>query len=114
VAVTVTMTEKDTVTMMETEVAVDIAITMARVIVKMVVAMAVAVMVYTTFVLPYSHCLIDLLVVTALLELAGPGANLVYIFAGGFLHGLFQRHARLIDTIMAILLAGCAVYLLIS
>lgn len=71
-------------------------------------------MVYTTFVLPYSHCLIDLLVVTALLELAGPGANLVYIFAGGFLHGLFQRHARLIDTVMAILLAGCAVYLLIS
>ena len=71
-------------------------------------------MAYTTFVLPYSHRLIDLLVVTALLELAGPGANLVYIFAGGALHGLFQRHARLIDTVMAILLAGCAVYLLIA
>ena len=71
-------------------------------------------MAYTTFVLPYSHRLIDLLVVTALLELAGPGANLVYIFAGGLLHGLFQRHARMLDTVMAILLAGCAVYLLIT
>lgn len=40
-------------------------------------------MAFTTFVLPYSHRLFDLLVVTALLELAGPGANLVYIFAGG-------------------------------
>lgn len=51
---------------------------------------------------------------TVLLEFAGPGANLVYIFAGGALHGLFQRHARVIDTVMAILLAGCAVYLLIA
>ena len=60
------------------------------------------------------HRLIDLLAVTVLLEFAGPGANLVYIFAGGALHGLFQRHARVIDTVMAILLAGCAVYLLIA
>lgn len=71
-------------------------------------------MAFTTFVLPYSTSLIDLLVVVALLEIAGPGANLVYVFAGGTLHGLFTRHAKVIDTIMALLLACCAVYLLIS
>lgn len=43
-------------------------------------------MAYTTFVLPYSNRIYDLLIVTALLEIAGPGANLVYLLAGGKLH----------------------------
>ena len=59
-------------------------------------------MAYTTFVLPYSNRLSDLLIVTALLEIAGPGANLVYLFP------------KQIDTVMAILLAACAVYILLS
>ncbi len=71
-------------------------------------------MAYTTFVLPYSNRLSHLLLVAALLELAGPGANLVYLFAGGSLHGLFLRYARRIDTVMAVLLALCAVYLLLQ
>ncbi len=69
-------------------------------------------MAFTTFVLPYSDRLVDLLVVVLLLELAGPGANLVYVLAGGVLHGLFTRHARVADTIMAVLLAACAIYML--
>lgn len=69
-------------------------------------------MAFTTFVLPYSDRLSDLLVVALLLELAGPGANLVYLVAGGALHGLFTRHARVADTVMALLLAACAVYML--
>ena len=52
--------------------------------------------------------------VTALLEIAGPGANLVYLFAGGKLHNFFNRYPRLIDTVMALLLAACAVYILLS
>lgn len=71
-------------------------------------------MAYTTFVLPYSNRLSDLLIVTALLEIAGPGANLVYLFAGGKLHNFFNRYPRLIDTVMALLLAACAVYILLS
>ena len=71
-------------------------------------------MAYTTFVLPYSNSLADLLIVAALLELAGPGANLLYVFAGGKLHNFFHRYPRQIDTTMAILLASCAVYILFS
>lgn len=71
-------------------------------------------MVYTTFVLPYSNRLPNLLLVAALLEIAGPGANLVYLFAGSTLHGLFTAHPLLIDRIMAVLLAACAVYILLA
>ncbi len=69
-------------------------------------------MAFTTFVLPYSDRLADLFVAVLLLELAGPGANLVYVLAGGALHGFFIRHARVADTAMALLLAACAVYML--
>lgn len=69
-------------------------------------------MAYTTFVLPHSDRLTDLLLVALLLELAGPGANLVYLLAGGALHRLFTRYARAADTIMAALLALCAGYAL--
>ena len=65
-------------------------------------------------ILPYSNRLSDLLIVTALLEIAGPGANLVYLFAGGELHNFFNRYPRQIDTVMALLLAACAVYILLS
>lgn len=71
-------------------------------------------MAFTTFVLPYSNRFTDLLIVAALLEIAGPGANLVYLFAGGTLHNFFQRYSRQTDTVMAILLAACAVYILVS
>lgn len=71
-------------------------------------------MAYTTFVLPYSSSLVDLLLVVALLELAGLGANLLYVFAGAKLHNFFHSYSRQIDTTMAILLAACAVYILLS
>ena len=71
-------------------------------------------MAYTTFVLPYSNHLSDLLLVAVLLEIAGPGANLVYLFAGSTLLGLFTAHPLLSDRIMAALLAVCAAYILLS
>lgn len=71
-------------------------------------------MAYTTFVLPYSNRLSDLLVVTALLEIAGPGANLVYLFAGGKLHGFYNHYPKQTNTVMALLLAACVAYILMS
>lgn len=69
-------------------------------------------MAFSTFVLPYSDRLSDLLVLVLVLELAGPGANLAYLLAGGALQKLFSRHARMVDTVVAMLLAACAFYVM--
>ena len=69
---------------------------------------------YTTFVLPYSNRLTDLLAVTALLEIAGPGANLVYLFAGAELHDYYSCYPKQTNTVMALLLAACVAYILLG
>lgn len=66
-------------------------------------------MVFSTFVLPYSDSLTDLLSVAVLLELAGPGANLVWLLMGGFLHRVFSKHQRKMEIAMALCLAACAI-----
>ena len=71
-------------------------------------------MAYTTFVLPYSNRLSDLLIMTALLETAGPGANLVYLLAGARLHDFYNRYPKPTNTVMAILLSACAIYILLN
>lgn len=71
-------------------------------------------MAYTTFVLPYSNRLSDLLVVTALLEIAVPGANLAYLFAGAKLHDFYNRYPKRTNIVMALLLAACVAYILMS
>ena len=71
-------------------------------------------MTYTTFVLPYSNHLSDLLIMTALLEIAGPGANLVYLLAGAGLHDFYDRYPKQTNIVMAILLSSCAVYILLN
>lgn len=68
---------------------------------------------YSAFVLPYSHQFIDLLPVTALLILAGPGANLVWLLAGGAIKPLVSRYSRTVSIIMAVALIICAVMMLI-
>ena len=67
---------------------------------------------YSAFVLPYSHRFIDLLPVTALLILAGPGANLVWLLAGGLLKPLVARYSRAVSLVMAAALMLCAVMML--
>ncbi len=69
--------------------------------------------IYTTFVLPYSQRFVDLLEAIAWLIIAGPVANAVWLMAGMWLRGLFERYRRVLDTIMAIALALCAVLLLL-
>ncbi|MGN0037299.1 MAG: LysE family translocator [Bacteroidaceae bacterium] len=69
-------------------------------------------MVFGTFVLPYSQRLADLFVVAAWLLLAGPGANLVWLLAGSYLNRFCQHHQKAVDRSAALALAGCAVYVL--
>ncbi|MGM9742613.1 MAG: LysE family transporter [Candidatus Cryptobacteroides sp.] len=67
---------------------------------------------YSAFVLPYSQRFIDLLPVTALLILAGPGANLVWLLAGGSIRPLVSRYSKTVSFVMSAALVICAVMLL--
>lgn len=64
---------------------------------------------YSAFVLPYSQRFLDLLPVTALLILAGPGANLVWLLAGGAIKPFVFRYAKTVSAVMAVALLLCAV-----
>ena len=67
---------------------------------------------YSAFVLPYSERFIDLLPVTALLLLAGPGANLVWLLAGGAIKPFVSRYAGTVSIVMGTALLVCAVMML--
>lgn len=64
---------------------------------------------YSAFVLPYSQRFLDLLPVTALLILAGPGANLLWLLAGGAIKPFVYRYAKTVSAVMAVALLLCAV-----
>ena len=68
---------------------------------------------FSVYVLPYSDRLTDLFVVAALLLIAGPGANLVWLYAGAYLSRLFAKYQKQVDIVMAILLALCAIYIIV-
>lgn len=63
---------------------------------------------YSAFVLPYSQRFVDLLPVIALLILAGPGANLVWLLAGGVIKPFVYRYAKTVSAVMAVALLLCA------
>lgn len=65
--------------------------------------------IFSMFVLPYSNKLTDLLIVGYTLTLAGPMANLVWLLAGAWMRKWFVNYKKQIDTIMALLLALCAI-----
>lgn len=66
---------------------------------------------FSVYVLPYSDRIADLFVVAALLLIAGPGANLVWLYAGAYLRRFFAKCQKQVDITMAILLALCAIYI---
>lgn len=68
--------------------------------------------VFSTFVLPYSDRLEDLFETAAWLLIAGPGANLTWLMAGGVLRNFFLRYGRQVDHLSAVALVLCAIYLL--
>jgi cysteine/O-acetylserine efflux protein len=70
--------------------------------------------VYSTFVLPYSSRIHDLLPVAALLLIAGPGANLVWILIGSSLSHIVEKYHKQVSIISAIALVFCAVYIVLS
>lgn len=65
--------------------------------------------VFSSFVLPYSGRFVDLLPVAALLLIAGPGGNLVWLLAGSVLRPLVEKHQKAVDVAMALALVACAV-----
>ena len=65
-----------------------------------------------TFVLPYSSSLLELAKVGALLILAGPVANLVWLVAGSSLDNLMEKHGRLVDILLSAALVLSAFLLL--
>lgn len=67
--------------------------------------------VFSIFVLPYSNRLVDLLIVSYILTIAGPMANLVWLLAGGWMRKWFTNFKKTTDTVMAALLALCAIAL---
>jgi cysteine/O-acetylserine efflux protein len=67
--------------------------------------------VFSTFVLPYSNSYADMLPVAALLLVAGPGANFLWMMAGSFLSHLYDAHYKSINIGSAIALLLCAVYI---
>ena len=68
---------------------------------------------FSTFVLPYSDRLTDLLEVAAWLTLAGPGGNLAWLVAGNSLRKFFVQHGRRVDVISAIALILCALWIVL-
>lgn len=68
--------------------------------------------VFSLFVLPYSARLIDMFPVAALLLIAGPGSNLVWLLAGDYLRHFFDKRQKQVDIVMAILLLLCAAAIL--
>ena len=72
-----------------------------------------AISVFSTFVLPYSEKIEDLFEVSAWLLLAGPGSNLVWLFAGSMLRRFFERYHKQVDTVSAIALLLCAIYIVL-
>ena len=54
----------------------------------------------------------DLFETAAWLLIAGPGANLTWLMAGGVLRNFFLRYGRQVDHLSAVALVLCAIYLL--
>ena len=64
--------------------------------------------VYSGFVLPYSDRFIDLLVVAALIFIAGPLANLLWLLVGSVISPLFKKYNKAVNIVMALALVCCA------
>lgn len=68
----------------------------------------------STFVLPYTHNAYWIIGVSLLLAFIALASNLCWALAGRLLQSQFQRHGRVINIILALMLFYCAVSLLID
>lgn len=69
--------------------------------------------VWGSFILPYRSGAGTVLVFTLLLSILCPAASALWAFMGGALQRLMKEHGGLLNLIMALLLAGCAVSMVI-
>lgn len=67
--------------------------------------------VLSSFVLPYTNSFLSLLLMGLFLPFTGPMCNLVWLFAGVRLQGIFEKHRVVINILMALSLVYCAVRL---
>ena len=68
----------------------------------------------TTFALPYAASYRELLSVALILPFTGPMGNLIWLFAGTALQRFFRDRQRAVNMVMALLLAFCAVRIILS
>ena len=68
----------------------------------------------TTYVLPYARNYADVLKIAAVLPFTGPIANLLWLFAGASLQRFFCDYQKTVNIVMALLLAFCAVSIVLS
>ncbi|MBP3774741.1 MAG: LysE family transporter [Bacteroidaceae bacterium] len=66
---------------------------------------------FSMFVLPYTDDIGELFKVGALLLLAGPVANLAWLLAGEYLRRFFNKKMQVVDAVLALLLAVCAIFI---
>ncbi len=70
--------------------------------------------VLSSYVRSYIDSILDLFVVACVLPfIGGPLGNLVWLFAGVSLQGLFQHHWQAVNIVMALSLIACAVNLVV-
>lgn len=67
----------------------------------------------STFVLPYTHDVYNVIAVSLLLALIGCFGNFVWALAGHLFQSIFQRHGRVVNITLALLLVYCAVRMFI-
>lgn len=64
--------------------------------------------------LPYRTALPDLIGASAVIALVAVAGNLLWLVAGVFMKGVFQKHRKAANTVMALALLLCAANLLVS
>lgn len=69
---------------------------------------------YSGFILPYYNSIVAVLVGMCILAFVGSAGTVVWALAGSMMQRFFSRHARLMNTIMALMLLGCAISLILN
>lgn len=68
---------------------------------------------FTAFILPYYNSVIEMLCATLVLTIIGSAGVVTWALAGSVLQTFWVRHARIANTVMGLMLLGCAVNLVL-
>ncbi|PWJ60832.1 MULTISPECIES: LysE family transporter [unclassified Fibrobacter] len=70
--------------------------------------------VQTTFLLPYNHSLLSVLLLALVLPFIGPVCNLAWLFTGAALQRFFVHYQKQVNAVMAASLALCAASIVLN